>query len=427
MGLFRSFGARAAEPKTGEPPARAHPATTPLPVLTSLRFFAAFYVLVFHYDRFFFPDAPRHTVILLGHTGVTFFFVLSGFILAYTYHAVDFGDRLVRRRYLWARVSRVYPAFLLSLAISLPWFVAWVLKTEPPLKWLIASGAVLAPLGLHAWVPGAACSLNCASWSISVEAFFYLLFPLLLPLVLRRPAEYALAALGLWAVFGAFCTLLWSRYAPGVSLIEPEPAGTMAVLLAQGIKYNPLLRLPEFIAGLVLFAGWRRMRRPASEAQAATARGRAGPFLAAAALAALVLVVIEPYVPSPLMHNGLTVVAWAPLILAGADLRGGVLASAPLVFLGRISFALYLLHMPAYAVVNTLDRTLHGAISGVSPWLAAGAATALSLAAASLVHLAVEEPARRVLLRRGLQAMLPALPSGSTQAALHPPESAGER
>ncbi|MET0257114.1 MAG: acyltransferase [Methylobacterium sp.] len=387
-GLARPFNAAAP----------AHPPTTPLPVLTALRFFAAFYVLVFHYDRFFFPDAPRHTVILLGHTGVTFFFVLSGFILAYTYHAVDLGDRQVRRRYLWARFARVYPAFLLSLVVSLPWFAAWVMKTAAPLKWAMASGAVLAPLGLHAWVPGAACSLNCASWSISVEAFFYLLFPLLLPLVLRRPAEYALAAFGLWAVFGALCTLVWNRYAPGVSLIEPEPAGTTAVLLAQGIKYNPLLRLPEFVAGLVLFAGWQRMQHPAPKI---ASRARTGPFLAAAALAALGLVLVEPYVPAPLMHNGLTVIAWAPLILAGATMRGGVLAGALPVFLGRISFALYLLHMPAYAVVNSLDRALHGAISGVSPWLAAGMATALALVAACLVHLLLEEPARRLLLRAG--------------------------
>lgn len=398
MGFLREFRNQDGGGRPDGAVLRAHAPTVPLPALTSLRFFAAFYVLVFHYDRFFFPDGPHHTAILLGHTGVTFFFVLSGFILAYTYHAVDLGDRTVRRRYLLARFARIYPAYLLSLAISLPWFAAWVLKSAPPLKWMMASAAVLAPLGLHAWVPGAACSLNCASWSISVEAFFYLLFPLLLPLVLRRPAEYALAALGLWAVFGAFGTLIWNRYAPGVSLIEPEPAGSAAMLLAQGIKYNPLLRLPEFITGLVLFAWWRRMYAAAPAGEFPLRGSLAKPFLAAAALAAVILVLIEPYVPGPLMHNGLSAFAWAPLILAGAELRGGILASAPLVFLGRISFALYLLHLPAYAAINSLDRALHGAITGASPWLGVALSTALALALAALVHLFVEEPARRALL-----------------------------
>ncbi|GEP08816.1 acyltransferase family protein [Methylobacterium gnaphalii] len=385
------------------PAGAAHPATTPLPALTSLRFFAAFYVLVFHYDRFFFPDGPHHTAILLGHTGVTFFFILSGFILAYTYHAVDLADPTLRRRYLLARFARIYPAFLLSLAISLPWFAAWVLKSAPPVKWLMASGAVLAPLGLHAWVPGAACSLNCASWSISVEAFFYLLLPLLLPLVLRRPAEYALATLGLWAVFGAFGTLLWNRYAPGVSLIDPEPGGPMAMLLAQGIKYNPLLRLPEFIAGLVLFAWWQSRRLPTKVNPTAVHRSAAKLLLVVSALAGILLILIDPYVPQPLMHNGLSALAWTPLILAGAELRGGALASGPLIFLGRISFALYLLHLPAYAAVNSLDRALRGGISDVSPWVAAALATMLALAMAALVHLVVEEPARRVLLRGRLR------------------------
>ncbi len=57
-------------------------------------------------------------------------------------------------------------------------------------------------------MPGAACSLDCPSWSVSVELFFYALFPILLPLVLRNPKQIALVTLAFWAAVVALAT--WS-------------------------------------------------------------------------------------------------------------------------------------------------------------------------------------------------------------------------
>ncbi|GBU16197.1 MULTISPECIES: acyltransferase [Methylobacterium] len=377
----------------------AHPRVEPLPALTSLRFLAAVYVVAFHYDRYYFAAAPRLDVIGLGFTGVTFFFVLSGFILAYNYCGVDLSAPEARGRFYRARLARVYPLFLLSLALHLPWFAGWVMKSEPPLQGLMASGAVLAPLGLHAWLPGAACSLNCPSWSISVEIFFYALFPVLLPLVLRRPSRALFATLALWGGLAAIATLVWSAYGAGVSLIEPEPGGLLPVLAAQFIKYFPLMHLPEFMAGLLLFTLWQRVRPPVPVLLALSAAG----FAATLAL--------MHAAPQAVVHNGLSILAWGPLILAGAGMRGGPLCARPLVFLGKVSFALYLLHIPVYAALNTIDRAvLHGALLA-HPWLGATVASLAALAAATLAHLLVEEPARRLILRgfrRGAPAVLPA-------------------
>ena len=374
-----------------------HPKVEALDALTSLRFLAAAYVVAFHYDRYFFAAAPRLDAVLLGFSGVTFFFVLSGFILAYNYRAVDFAAPRAKSRFYLARVARIAPVFLLALAVHLPWFVGWVLKTPQPLQGLMASGAVLAPLGLHAWVPGAACSLDCPSWSISVEMFFYALFPVLLPLVLRSPLRVALATLGLWAMLTALATMLWTGYGGGVSLIEPEAGGLVPVLLAQFIKYFPLMHLPEFVAGLLLFAFWRQVRIPVWA------------LLAAFAVAATILLASFHAVPPAVLHNGLTVIAWAPLILAGAAMRGGPLCARPLIFLGKISFALYLLHIPVYAMVNTLDRAvLKGALVD-HPWLGIGLTSLAALAASAAAHLLVEEPARKLILRGGWR--VPRLPS----------------
>jgi peptidoglycan/LPS O-acetylase OafA/YrhL len=359
----------------------------PLPALTALRFVAAAYVVVFHYAAFFFADAAIPGVVRLGYSGVTFFFLLSGFILAYTYRDVDLTDRAARARFAWARVARVYPVYLLCLVLALPWFVAWVAKSAPPLQGLMAAGAVLAPLGLHAWVPGAACALDCPSWSVSVEVVFYALFPLLLPLALGAPGRTARLTLAAWIVLTGGAALAFARYAPGISLIGPEPGGAGPVLLAQAIKYNPLMRLPEFVAGLLLYGAWTHWRLPTPA------------LLAAAALAGLALVATAPHLPEVLLHNGLTALAWAPLILAGAQLRGGPLVTPGFVFLGRISFALYLIHVPAYALVNSLDRIALGGRLAAAPWLGAGLAAALALALSVLLHRGLEEPARRRILR----------------------------
>ena len=244
------------------PAVAIHPKVGALPALTALRFFAAAYVVAFHYTPYFFPEADGNSFIGLGYSGVTFFFLLSGFILTYNYRNAELGQTHARTLFYRARFARVYPVFLLALLIHVPWFLAWVMKQPMPLKALMASGAVLAPLGIHAWVPGAACSLDCPSWSVSVEFFFYALFPILLPLVLRNPGRIALATLAFWIAAVALATSVWQASGGGVSLIAPEAGGIRPVLLAEFVKYFPLLHLPEFIAGMLLYVAWQNARLP---------------------------------------------------------------------------------------------------------------------------------------------------------------------
>lgn len=368
------------------PAVTLHPKVEALPALTALRFFAAAYVVAFHYTPYYFPDADGG-FIGLGYSGVTFFFLLSGFILAYNYRDADLASPQARALFYRARFARVYPVFLLALLIHVPWFLVWVMKQPMPLKALMASGAVLAPLGIHAWVPGAACSLDCPSWSVSVEFFFYALFPILLPLVLRNPRRIALATLAFWVAAAALAISVWQASSGGVSLIAPEAGGIRPVLLAEFVKYFPLLHLPEFIAGLLLYVAWRHASLPVPL------------LLTVAAGFGALIVAGNGYVPDPILHNGITMLAWAPLILACAAMRRGPLCSRPLVFLGKISFALYLLHIPVFAILNTADKAVLNSWLAARPWIGIGVASLTSLAAATLVHLLVEEPARRRILR----------------------------
>ncbi|MDG4896139.1 acyltransferase family protein [Mesorhizobium sp. WSM4976] len=95
------------------------PAGSNLTQLTSLRFFAAVYVLAFHSVDI--NGAPRliANFVKNGYLGVSFFFLLSGFILTHSYvgrmpHWDDVG------RFAVARFARIYPVYLLALAVALP-------------------------------------------------------------------------------------------------------------------------------------------------------------------------------------------------------------------------------------------------------------------------------------------------------------------
>src|SRR5467141_2329448 len=91
-----------------------------LPALTSLRFFAAFHVVIFHFQamQIFIGPAWFQKLSSIGYAGVSFFFVLSGFILVYTYE----GRPMVLKNFWRARFARIYPAYAFSLLVTAPFF-----------------------------------------------------------------------------------------------------------------------------------------------------------------------------------------------------------------------------------------------------------------------------------------------------------------
>jgi len=144
-----------------------------LSALTGIRFFAAFLVVIFH---------SRVGAVLTGHglpyagnffancyMAVTLFFILSGFILAYTYRSQIETSR--HRLHFWqARFARIWPAYVLSLlCTSIPSFTI-----PPPGRTLATLLMVQAWNPLH---PAYAGDWNFACWTLSVEALFYLTFP----------------------------------------------------------------------------------------------------------------------------------------------------------------------------------------------------------------------------------------------------------
>jgi len=137
-----------------------------LEALTIFRFFAALIVVVFHYGGG--TDLMRiGQVIVSGPQMVTFFFTLSGFVLLVSHYSKN--NESVSGFYM-ARVARIFPIYLIAT------LVMFFLTLEKPSTSVTA--LVLNITFLQSWFPPFPLSINSPAWSLSVEAFFYLIFPL---------------------------------------------------------------------------------------------------------------------------------------------------------------------------------------------------------------------------------------------------------
>ena len=179
----------------------------PLRPLTAFRFFAALAVFLHHVGDFCGRDPILarlyRRVLFEGFSGVSFFFLLSGFILTYNYHQIFASMRgcAVWRFYV-ARFARIYPVHVLAFAAMLPlcygeFFVAQGIAIKRALTNLTLIQSFI-PLRDYYF------SFNAPSWSLSDEFFFYALLPLLLwglaSLRLRRPSRSAGLTLGFLAL-----------------------------------------------------------------------------------------------------------------------------------------------------------------------------------------------------------------------------------
>ncbi len=321
-----------------------------LPSLTSLRAIAALLVFVFHLGRW---DALTLPFFQLGDTGVSFFFVLSGFLLTWGYKAGS------RRLFYWRRIARIYPSHV----------VVWLGVMLFPLAFadFDAEDAVLNLLLLQAWVPSRAFELNGVTWSLSCEVAFYAAFPLLLGCI-RNVGHRAL-----WSI------AVTSFVVAGIFVVAVSGEGVPESLSVVGYV-NPVVRFPEFLlgiaAGRAVMSGWAPSWR----------------LLLGVAVPGLVGLGIFPDRPArDVWMAPLFVLVIALCARRDVNGRSKWLASPVFVYAGKLSFAFYLVH--ELVIVNVLESSTNAAVIVL-------ASLAISIAAAAILHHGVEVPAQRWLVRR---------------------------
>jgi peptidoglycan/LPS O-acetylase OafA/YrhL len=356
-----------------------------LNALTGLRTFAAINIVLFHFSdphKFGFL-AP---VINAGYASVSFFILLSGFVLAYNYAGRARAGELDRVRFWKARFTRLYPIYLLSLLLSWRMFPGEYGAHTHAMFWI---GVALTPLLLQGWIPSIATFLNTPAWTMSAESSYYGVFPWLASW--KRPVAFMphlLKMAGIWFL-GMLPGALYILFNPD-GIAHPDRWSYGPWL--QALKYTPYTHFASFIFGVML----------ANLDEMIPRRSQLRLWLGLAGFAGLFgLLELGPIVPYALIHDGLLMPLFGCIVLglAGQNLLSSGFGLPPLVFVGEASYCLYLLHFSLWNLIHDSHvlNWLH--LDKYDPWISYVTLIGLALLA---LHL-VEKPAQK-LLRRWMDA-----------------------
>jgi peptidoglycan/LPS O-acetylase OafA/YrhL len=209
--------------------------------LTSLRFIFALMVFLHHSKIIGLAKSRTFEDIYNaffrgGSVGVSFFFILSGFILSYSYQKKMLQHEITKKQFWLARVARIYPLYLLTSLLSLPQYKAQILSVTYGIKFLanIFLVQTFSPNLLY---------LNMPGWSISAEMFFYLLFPFIISFLFRNNNK----------------TLMY-----GLMLLLPVVIivlnNTVPAHFRHFLFYiSPVIRVTDFFLGICLYQIYKRI------------------------------------------------------------------------------------------------------------------------------------------------------------------------
>ena len=352
-----------------------------LPALTSIRGFAAIWVLVFHlrYEiQTFFPELYKSTqgIWKSGFLGVDLFFVLSGFVIALNYQTrFNTIKKPVFYSFMIKRFARIYPVYLVCLLCTLlvvlgfVWFGYPYTHMDRFTAWGFVQSLTMTQV-LSFPIPR---QWNLVAWSVSAEWFAYLFFPVI-ALVANRVRSNLVRILMLIMLCAGYSCVMFMMQRPSameLGLFRIAGGFSMGVVLC-GLKDA----LPESWSNRRIWGG-------------------------------VVITVLAsiPFFYVLSTNNGVASVIWAPIIflpvifaLAQRGAEWGMMKSSKAIYLGHVSYSLYMIH----TTVLMAFRAMFDMNNVTYPLVYIGVELVLIFAAAHLLYTRLEEPSRRYLLRRML-------------------------
>ena len=288
--------------------------------LTFTRFIAAISIVIFHYGEgvsLFYND---YTSFLFkqAHLGVSYFFVLSGFVMIIAYGNCN---HITFIEYIKNRVIRIYPAYLLAI------FLILLTNAFQDINKL---DLILNITMLQSWLPKKALTLNYPGWSLSVELFFYISFPILFN---HFYSKKNLKTLTIYIVsFFIFSQIIFYLITNG--------SIQLSYYSIKDIWYHPLFHFNEFIIGNLAGIYFNKYLKK-----------KKGGYILPILLIILFLIILFKYPFGLNYHNGLLSILFVPLIILTSLSNNKLIkliSKKYFIFLGHISFGIYVYQVPLW-------------------------------------------------------------------------------
>ena len=350
--------------------------------LTSLRFIFALMVFTSHFCLIDISDKTLsgfyNTLFPEGFMGVSFFFILSGFILALNYQERLLSGQTTAGEFYIARVARIYPLHLFTLICSMP--LLYSIFVSQPVSFF--ARLTLNTFLLQSFIPirDFYFSFNIPSWSISCEMFFYLMFPLIIALLFRfkNAYKFILVILVLLPVGILFC---------------PDS-------IEHGMFYvNPFFRITDFMIGILLYNVYEKhwLRGLFKTRLLST-------VMELASLGIMVLfMAYHKDVPEGYRYS---CYYWIPMIVIifvfsyQSGLVSTLLSNKVMVLLGEISYSFYLLHYLVIRYATALARKFQFAIND---YIFILIILAIVLLGSYFTHKLIEQPANKMIKLKAMR------------------------
>lgn len=330
-----------------------------IPLLDACRLIAALIVVMVHYEIIF-----GHFVVYgaLGTTALSWFFVLSGFILSYTYPSLDSIAQY--KRFYTHRVIRIYPVYFMAVITSSvfvsvgylnlgeaffaevhrPFEIMYDLPSEKPESfWWMAGLRHLTFTQSISSIETLNLVFNGPLWSLVLEVYFYLCFPLLLILLRNIDTKLKIALAFVSAYLLQFLLIQW--FLPDVEQYDVMNLNTT-------VYTNPAIRGIEFVVGMLLFKAYALRPQGGKYDEF-----RLWPTVITTIVYLLVVWISEKFVPYQYSRFfvGLPVVTYLVYALATMNWYPTAKIDKLCVVFGGISYVLYCFHWPLMEIIQFFD------------------------------------------------------------------------